>query len=89
MVREYFRQFANSHHARTFNAHDHTFQRMFKWLDMRELMNGIELRKAISTPAKYFQSHQIAQIKKQLLQTDHELWLTCQFIYYCLIRPGE
>ena len=89
LMRHYFAEFASTHHARTHNEHLHTFRRLFKWLEMSDLLKGIEMRKAISTPAKYFQSHQITRIKKHLLDSDPSLWLACEFIYYCFIRPGE
>ncbi|MCF8247787.1 MAG: site-specific integrase [Saprospiraceae bacterium] len=89
LMRDYFAEFANTHHAKSHNEHLHIIKRVFKYLEMPELMQGLETRKAISTPAKYFQTYQIARIKKHLLEVDPTLWMTCQFIYYCFIRPGE
>lgn len=89
LMRLYFAQFASTHHARTHNEHLHTLRRLFKWLGMSDLLEGVEMRKAISTPAKYFQTHQIVRIKKRLVESDPALWLACEFIYYCFIRPGE
>jgi integrase len=89
LMREYFAEFASTHHAKSHNEHLHIIKRVFKYLEMPDLMDGLETRKAISTPAKYFQSYQIARIKKHLQEVDTNLWLACQFIYYCFIRPCE
>ena len=89
LMRLYFAEFASRRHGRTHNEHLHTFKRLFKWLGMPDVMDEIEMQKAISTPAKYFQQHQIAQIKKRLLEKDPSLWLACEMLYYCFIRPGE
>ena len=89
LMRTYFAEFASSHHPRTHNEHLQTFRRIFKWLELPELVDGIEMMKAVSTPAKYFQRHQIQRIKEELLKCSPHPWLACQFIYYCFIRPGE
>lgn len=89
LMRNYFAEFASSHHARTHNEHLGTFRRIFKWLEKPEMVEGIEMMKAVSTPAKYFQQYQVERIKKELCEHDPSLWLACQFIYYCFIRPGE
>lgn len=36
-----------------------------------------------------FKSHQVEILKKHLIEKEPQLWLFCQFQYYCFIRPGE
>ncbi len=89
LVAEFFKYLLTRKHNTTYNAYLVTFRRIFKSLDLEDFMEGIESVSATSTPAKYFQLHQIARIKQHLLETDPRLWLACEFIYYCFIRPGE
>lgn len=42
-----------------------------------------------TTPAKYFQKHQIERLKKFLLVHDPDFWFASQMLYYCFIRPGN
>lgn len=49
---------------------------------IKKLKESRESKKAY-TPA------QVQEIKEYLQQHDPELWLFCQFIYYCFIRPNE
>ncbi len=50
---------------------------------------GIPRIRYIKTPLQYFQPHQVEQLRGVMLQRDPELWLACQFIYYCFSRPAE
>lgn len=49
----------------------------------------IKKQKESPTPALNFQTSDIRRIKKAMIVQDPILWLYCQFIYYCFIRPGE
>lgn len=49
---------------------------------------GIAKKSGHSTPARYFQRHQINRLKTAILEADPELWLYIQFIYYCALRPN-
>jgi hypothetical protein len=89
LVAEFFLHLSRTLKGKTRNAYVATLRRIFKDLGMAELMAGIEKGSAISTPAKYFQSHQIRRIKSHLLEHDPELWLGCLFQYFCFIRPGN
>ena len=89
LVAEFFKHLLLRKHNTTYNTYLVVFKRIFKALDLADFMDGIESVSATSTPAKYFQTHQIARIKKHLLDCDPPLWLVCEFIYYCFIRPGE
>jgi integrase len=41
------------------------------------------------TPAATFTRQQIEVLKKDIKFSDPQLWLFCQLMYYCFIRPGE
>ncbi len=49
----------------------------------------IKKKKEDQIPSLYFQASQIRKIKKAMVGKDAIVWLYCQFIYYCFIRPGE
>jgi integrase len=85
----FFEHLLRCRHKQTYGDYLAVFKRVFKWLGEPEMLDGIEAYTAISTPAKYFQSRQIERIKKHLVEADPDLWLACQFLYYCFIRPGE
>ena len=89
LLRAFFCELAKAKHKQTYRAYFAVLQRIFKEIGEPELLGGVGRLSATSTPAKYFQAHQIARIKKRLLEVDHSLWLACQFIYFCFIRPGE
>lgn len=89
LVRSFFVHLQNSRHACTYHHYRRFLKSVFTGIGMPEMMDSVERRKYISTPAKYFQRVQIARIKNHLLANDPMLWLACEFIYYCFIRPGE
>lgn len=89
VVLSFFNWLVNNRHGKTHNKYLQRFKRIFRALGKPELIEGIEPVPASSTPAKYFQTHQIKRIKDYLLEADPQLWFACQFIYYCFIRPGE
>ena len=51
----------------------------------------IELEKHKENPqgAMYFKEHQIPFLREKIQQANPLLWLACQALYYCFIRPGE
>ena len=89
LVHRFFGWLANHRHGKTYNKYLQQFIRIFKAIGRPDWMDGLESVSVPSTPAKYFQSHQVARIKDHLLKTDPQLWLACEFIYYTFIRPGE
>lgn len=89
LMREFFRDLLERKHRQTYNDYRAIFKRILKGLGELELLDGVEHVSATSTPAKYFQTSQIARLKKHLVEKDPDLWLACQFLYYCFIRPGE
>ncbi|MCR9288927.1 MAG: site-specific integrase [Bacteroidetes bacterium] len=89
VVRAFFVHISKTLHKCTYHHYLRFIKAVCNGIGKPELCDGVERFKYTSTPAKYFQSHQIERIKKYLLECDPELWLYCQFVYYCFIRPGE
>ncbi|MCK3684205.1 tyrosine-type recombinase/integrase [Maribellus sp. YY47] len=46
-------------------------------------------RRVSDSPALPIQEIDIPILKKAILKSDPQLWLACQFIYYCFIRPRK
>ena len=75
--------------------HHRVFMRMaYGWMMKRGLAKSnpfdfTEKVRAVRTPARPFNSSQIAHLKRVMAQEDPDLWMFCQVIYYCFIRPGE
>lgn len=70
-------------------VHD-CFRMLFLIFDragMAHLLKGIKIKKGHNKPLRYFQPHQAAVLKDYLSKNDPELWLYCQFVYFCFIRP--
>lgn len=53
------------------------------------LLEEIEPISYSTTPAKYFQKHQVKKLKEFLLEKDPDFWFAAQVLYYCFIRPGN
>lgn len=51
--------------------------------------NGIKKIKEYRQGKLPFKKHQIELLKNYLMENEPQLWLVCQFQYYCFIRPGE
>lgn len=62
---------------------------IFEKMGSAHLFNHIEKINYSTTPAKYFQKHQIKKLKTFLLEHDPDLWFAAQIEYYCFIRPGN
>lgn len=50
---------------------------------------GIKLLQESPQGAMYFKDHQIPYIKETIQKENPLLWLACQTLFYCFIRPGE
>lgn len=89
IVSDFFVDLISRRHATTHNCYRRHLGRIFREIGHGELIEKIDKIKSNSTPAKYFQRHQIIRIKNRLIEQDYQLWMFCQFVYYCFIRPGE
>lgn len=76
-------------HATTYNK----YRRMVKYLlgkvGLETVTDATTTMRAESTPARYFQAHQMKRLGAHLASEEDELWLFAQFIFYCFIRPQE
>ncbi len=88
-VKAFFVKISGELHGKTVAEYRAWFLAVFTGLGRAELMDGVELPKFESSPAKYFQHYQVRRLEKHLVENDPELWLYCCFIYFCFIRPGE
>lgn len=46
-------------------------------------------RRVCDSPAMPIQDADIPEFKKIISENDRQLWMACQFIYYCFIRPRK
>lgn len=89
LVTKFFEEKSRRWSNTTYNKYRCKLGRIFKAFDLGHVIKDIEPVKEQRTPARYFQKHQIEQLKKEILSTDPGLWLFIEFIFYCFIRPGE
>lgn len=89
ILQEWFRGLRSELAPRTYNKHHETVSRYLSKIGMVSLLGEVPRLRARSTPARYFQPHQVKRLKKHISEDDPELWLFCSFIYYCAIRPNE
>ena len=73
--------------ASTYNDYKTMLNKIFSEMGFPFLLSPIKRVKAITTPARYFQKHQIKLLKDYISENEPELWFFIQFIYYCFIRP--
>jgi integrase len=88
-VEEFFKALLLERHPTTHNAYYNKLKHVFELAGFGKLFNRVGKVKAEMTPARYFQSHHIKRLKREINKRDLELWLYVQFIYYCFIRPGD
>ena len=89
ILQEWFKGLRIDLAPRTYNKHYETVARYLTKIGMVSLLDDVKKLRARSTPARYFQPHQVKRLKKHISDADPELWLFCSFIYYCAIRPNE
>ena len=73
----------------TFNKRLQLLGRILKAVGYGYVLAGAERVRAHSEPYRIYQRNHRLQLKKCLERQDPELWLFCQFQFYCFIRPGE
>ncbi|RMF27952.1 MAG: site-specific integrase [Bacteroidetes bacterium] len=89
VVGEFFEWLSARRSGCTVAAYRRFLGQAFRAVGAGELIEGVAPVRFSSSPAKYFQRHQVEQIRDYLAECDPVLWLACQFCYYCFIRPGE
>lgn len=76
-------------HRTTYNLYRRTLKKVLDGIGHQGLFNSIHKLKTSQTPAKYFQEYQKKRLKEYLSINAPELWMFCQYIYYCFLRPKE
>lgn len=88
-MQEFFSYLKKNRHPSTYNNYRMWLKKIAEDCKLYGLMAGINAVKTVKTPQRYFQPHQIKKLKDYILEHDPELWLYCQFVYYCFIRPSR
>lgn len=86
---EFLHNILASRHATTYNKYVAILQRLFRGAGLQFRFSDIEKARATSTPARYFQRHQVRRLLAAIDEQDTELGLFIRFLYYCFIRPQE
>jgi integrase len=74
----------------TYNAYKNTLSLLLDKTNKAENpFTEFKNMKKNSTPAKYFNKRDIRKLQYLISNEDPQLWLFCQMMYYCLIRPNE
>lgn len=81
---------------KTINNHKKSFNSFFKdlktYFSDRYGTNPFEPIRALpedSVTKSYFTVRQVQQIKDMLVEYEPQLWVACQIMYYCFLRPNE
>lgn len=86
-VKEFLRAYQAKRKPATVHEARRSLNFLFQRCGMGHFLDGFEPKKGKSDPARYFQSHQAARLRDYLAENDPALWLHCQFIYFCFLRP--
>ncbi len=86
-AKEFLRDYQRTHRPATVHEARRSLNFLFERCGMKGWLDGFEPKKGKSDPARYFQSHQAARLAAHLEKNDPQLWLHCQFVYYCFLRP--
>lgn len=73
----------------TVGGYFRTFKNVFVPVFGKNILEGINIKKADGTPAQYFSHGQVRFLSVRMAEQDPKLWLGVQLLYYCFIRPGE
>jgi integrase len=86
-AKEFLREYQKTRRPATVHEARRSLNFLFERCGMKGWLDGFEPKKGKSEPARYFQAHQAARLGDYLAATDSQLWLHCQFVYYCFLRP--
>lgn len=86
-VETFFKQLIKSKSASTYNDYIAVLGKLFEEVKIKHFLSEVKKVKAYPVPARYFQPHQQRRLAAFMKEYEPELWLHCQFIYYCFIRP--
>lgn len=85
----FFSHLRDTRSANTYMKYLHLFNKLFKQENVGSFLKEVPILKPQPTSALYFQKYQVARLKKVIPEKYEDLWLCCQLLYYCFIRPGE
>jgi integrase len=86
-AKEFLREYQKTRRPATVHEARRSLNFLFERCGMKGWLDGFEPKKGKSDPARYFQAHQAAKLADYLSANDPQLWLHCQFVYYCFLRP--
>jgi len=87
IILAYFEYRKKELHPTTYNTTARILKQIFKGAGYP--FPVINKLKAVETPARYFQSHQVELLRRHMNLHDPELLLFCGFICYTFLRPGR
>lgn len=87
-IQLFFEHLAQNRTASTYNKYKFRLKQMFDGVGVEGLLDHIDTAKGACIPARYFQKHQVARLKKCISKNDPELWLFIQ-IYILLFYPAR
>lgn len=87
ILRDFFTAYAVNHAQTTVHDCYRMLFLLFKRAGLQNFLIDIVIKKGQHQPLRYFQPHQATRLKKYISEQDPELWLWCQFVYFCFIRP--
>lgn len=88
-INAFFLNLQKQRHTTTYNTYVTAIKYLFKGIGKEKIVAHINRVKTTKTPARYYQKHQVARLKRHIEPRDPELWLHIKFIYYCGLRPKE
>jgi len=86
-AKDFLREYQKTRRPATVHEARRSLNFLFERCGMKGWLDGFAPKKGKSDPARYFQAHQAARLRDYLESTDSQLWLHCQFVYYCFLRP--
>ena len=89
LLDEFLKHIKRNKHATTYNRYLAFLKKILSPLGYEYCFEDYKRLKAVQTPARYFQKHQVRKLLDRIDEKDPELGLFVRFIYYCFIRPTE
>jgi len=86
-VEAFFEHVLKTRNGSTYNDYISVLGKLFEEIKIKHFIADVKKVKAYPVPARYFQPHQQRKLAAFMKEYEPELWLHCQFIYYCFIRP--
>lgn len=88
-IKAFFAHLLNNRHRSTYNKYRQKVKQVLEAIGEGRHFFDIDQVREQHTPARYFQSYQIKRLKTHILQSNAELWVFIEFMFYGLLRPNE